>query len=621
MSRFRFFRPPALPGGIAHVTRTLALGLFLTAMGIGCDMVERSDRAGTPASLERRNFEIDIQPIMRGTIASEAVFVGDQPTVVRGYGLVVGLRGTGSRDMPAPVRAWMIQEMSRRGVGNAATGFGDVSPEAMLNSSDTAVVIVEGVIPPGGVERERFDLRVSAAPGTSTQSLEGGRLYTADLRPGPLQVGSRQASSLATGKGPIFINPFAEPDGDGRDIVDRLTGRILDGGSIDESMPLKLRMAVSSHTRASAIQNAINSRFPREPGQTDDTARGKSGEEVEIVVPPSHYKNSGDFVELVRHTALRPEAAEAISLAIKRSVLASPGYASSARWRWQAVGPKSIPVLQDLYDHPEEGPRLAALTAGASLDDAACTADLIDLARNGSRNARLASIELLSEMGADPAIEMGLRPLLDHEDVDVRLAAFDALEMRRDPIVLAYDIDDKFTLNLVPSKSPMIYVAQTGEPRIVVFGKVLEVERPMFLEAWSDRLLMKAEADNEEIEVFFRESDNVPAQTDLVSPDVAELIAYMGHQTTIEAPAPGIGLTYGETIGAIHQLWRAGYIPADFKAEQDRVLSAILLAMEGEETEERPEFEADVIQPEEADPAKDREQVERSLPGRNTVPR
>ena len=43
--------------------------------------------------------------------------------------------------------------------------------------------------------------------------------------------------------------------------------------------------------------------------------------------------------------------------------------------------------------------------------------------------------------------------------------------------------------------------------------------------------------------------------------------------------------------------------------------------MEGEETEERPEFEADVIQPEEADPAKDREQVERSRPGRNTVPR
>lgn len=613
--------PPASPDGLSHLARRLIFGLAPCLGVVGCDMVERSDRVQTANTLERRNFEIDVQPIMRGTIASEAVFVGDEPTVVRGYGLVVGLRGTGSRDMPAPVRAWMIQEMSRRGVGNAATGFGEVTPEAMLNSDDTAVVIVEGVIPPGGVIKERFDIRVSSAPGTSTRSLEGGRLYTADLRPGPLQVGSKQASSLASAKGPIFINPFAEPDSNGRDIVDRLTGRILDGGTITDSMPLKLRMAVSSHTRAAAIQNAINSRFPREAGQDDDTARGTSGEEIEIVVPPSFYDSSDDFVELVKHTGMRPEAAESISLAIKRSVIANPGYAGTARWRWQAVGPKSIPVLQDLYDYPEEGPRLAALTAGAALDDAACTANLVDLARNGSRKAQLASINLLSEMGANPSIEMGLRPLLDHQDVDVRLAAFDALEKRRDPIVLAYNIDQKFTLNMVPSDSPMIYVAQTGEPRIVLFGKALEVERPMFLEAWSDRLLMKAEADTPKIEVFFRESEDVPAQTDMVSPDVAQLIGYLGHQSTIEAPAPGIGLTYGETIGALHQLWRAGYIPADFKAEQDRVLSAILLAGQSEESEERPEFEADVVEAREAEEPEDAAPVDRARPGRHTVPR
>ncbi|MBC01678.1 MAG: hypothetical protein CMJ34_00030 [Phycisphaerae bacterium] len=600
---------------------SLPLAAMLFTAITGCDMVERADRKESATTLERRNFEIDIQPIMRGTIASEAVFVGDAPTVVRGYGLVVGLRGTGSRDMPAPVRSWMIQEMARRGVGNAATGFGDVTPEAMLNSEDTAVVIVEGVIPPGGVEDQHFDVRVYSAPGTSTTSLEGGRLYTADLRPGALQTGSRQASALASAKGPIFINPFATPDGSGRDIVDRLTGRILDGGTITESMPLKLRMAVTSHSRAARIQNAINSRYPREPGQPDETARGRSGDEIQIVVPPSFHENTDEFVELIKHTALRPEAAESIALAIKRSVLANPGYAKVARWRWQSVGPKAIPVLQDLYDYPEEGPRLAALTAGAMLDDAACTADLIDLAENGSPTAQLAAIALLSDMGANPAIEVGLRPLLDHEDVNVRLAIFEALERRRDPIVLAYDIDEKFTLNLVPSESPMIYVAQTGEPRIVLFGKILEVERPMFLEAWTDRLLIKADAGNEELEIFFREADGIPPQTDMVSPEVAELIAYMGHQSTIEAPAPGIGLSYGETIGAIHQLWRAGFIPADFKAEQDRVLSAILMARETEEEEERPEFESDLIEIDEDEEPDGLEAVDRARPGRHTVPR
>ena len=167
----------------------------------------------------------------------------------------------------------------------------------------------------------------------------------------------------------------------------------------------------------------------------------------------------------------------------------------------------------------------------------------------------------------------------------------------------------------------MIYVAQTGEPRIVLFGKILEVERPMFLEAWTDRLLIKADAGNEELEIFFREADGIPPQTDMVSPEVAELIAYMGHQSTIEAPAPGIGLSYGETIGAIHQLWRAGFIPADFKAEQDRVLSAILMARETEEEEERPEFESDLIEIDEDEEPDGLEAVDRARPGRHTVPR
>lgn len=609
---------------VRHSIARVLLG-SLGLLPLACDMVEKADPTNGATALERRNFEIDVQPIMRGTVASEAVVVGDTPTIVRGYGLVVGLDGTGSRDMPAPVRAWMLQEMARRGVGNPATGFGEITPERLLDSDDTAVVVVEGVIPPGGVKTGSFDLRVYAAPGTSTTSLEGGNLYTADLRPGDLTVGSRQASALAIGRGRVFINPFAEPDAAGRDTVDRLTGRILDGGEITEDMPLKLRMAVQSHTRAMALRDAVNSRFPREPGQSQDTARGKSGEELELTVPPTFHDDPERFVELVKHTGLRPEAAEASALAIKRGLLANPGFAVAANWRWQALGPKSIPALQDLYDYPEEAPRLAALTAGAELDDATATPYLLELARDGSPSGRLTAIDLLSEMGSNPAIEVGLRPLLDHPDVDVRLAAFEALEKRRDPIVAAFDIDEKFTLNVVPSTDPMIYVAQTGTPRIVLFGESLEVARPMFLEAWSDRLLMKADEGSMKIEVFFREGAGFEAQTDQVSPGVPELVAYLGHKTTIEAPAPGIGLTYGETIGALHQMWRAGYIEADFKAEQDRVLSSILRAQKVETTADRPEFEADLpTDPEstEDDPADELPKpVDGPRKGRDTVPR
>ena len=110
-----------------------------------------------------------------------------------GYGLVVGLNGTGSRDIPPAVRAHMVQEMARRGIGSEAEGYGHLKPDAMLDSPDTAVVIVEGVVPPGAVGRQVtalnqihgtiFDVRVKADHRTGTTSLEGGRLYTAELRP------------------------------------------------------------------------------------------------------------------------------------------------------------------------------------------------------------------------------------------------------------------------------------------------------------------------------------------------------------------------------------------------------------------------------------------------------
>ena len=76
---------------------TTLLATLLLVTGCNDMMIEKADPTEQRKSLERRNFEIEVQPIMRGTIAAEAAFVGNEPTIVRGYGLVVGLKGTGSR--------------------------------------------------------------------------------------------------------------------------------------------------------------------------------------------------------------------------------------------------------------------------------------------------------------------------------------------------------------------------------------------------------------------------------------------------------------------------------------------------------------------------------------------
>jgi hypothetical protein len=530
---------------------------------------------------------------MRGTVASETAVAGLNPVVVRGYGLVVGLKETGGRLMPAEVRAMMIQELARRGIGNPTTSPEGWTPERLLDSPDTAIVIVEGVVPPGATKGTKFDLRISALPGTDVTSLEGGRLYTTDLRPGPLLVGSRQAKIIAEGKGNIFINPFVEPGATRKDAVNRLVGRILDGGSAKTDMPLKLKLATSSHTRARTIQTAINSTFPREPRQKNETARGENADSVELTVPPSYSGKTEDFIQLVRHVPLDVTAGETTAVAVRRALIANPGSSESAMWRFRALGKRVLPIIQDLYTYAEEEPRMAALRAGAALDDPLAVKPLLEMSRTGSTDNRIRAIGLLGEMGFNPDVDVGLRPLLDDDDVDVRLATYEALFKRRDPIITRMTIDGKFDVAIVPSDKELVYVAQSGRPAIAVFGTDLSVDRPLTVSAWNNRLMLKADSGDDQVQVYFRPRPEVKPEIQLANPRLAEFIPFLGHTTTVEKPLPGLGLSYGETIGAVHLLWRSGYIDCDFKAEQDRVLAAILRSQKDEETIERPEFEGE----------------------------
>ena len=563
------------------------LSLVLGACG---ELVEKVPDRPKQARLNSTNFVLDVDPMMRGTVASETAIAGLEPVIVRGYGLVVGLDGTGGRLMPAEVRAMMVQELARRGIGNPGSGF-ELKPEAMLNSPDTAVVIVEGIIPPGATKDTKFDLRIAALPGTDVTSLEGGRLYSTDLRPGPLLIGSRQARILAQGKGNIFINPFVEPGATNKDAVNRLVGRILDGGKVSSDIPLKLKLATSSHSRSRTIQSAINSTFPREPKQRAETARGENADSIELTVPPSFDGKTEEFIELVRHVPLDTTATEVTALAVRRALIANPGSARAAMWRFRALGKRALPVLQDLYSYGEENPRMAALEAGAALDDALAASPLVEMAKSSTTDNRIRAIGLLSRFGFNPDINLGLRPLLDDSDPDIRLAAYETLLKRKDPAIRIMDIDDKFDVVLIPSDKRMIYITQSGRPTVALFGDETAVGRPLTHSTWGNRLMFKADENDDDLQIFYRPSEEVRAEIQLVDRHLSELIPFLGHTVTVEKPLPGIGLSYGETIGAIHSLWRAGHIDSDFKAEQDRIQAAILRRQSQEDEANRPEFE------------------------------
>ena len=575
------------------------------AMLAGCSGIERTDPKDRPT---RANLAaaIEVPPILQGTIASEAMLDGNQPVVVHGYGLVVGLNGTGAPDIPPDVRGHMIAMASRHGIGSPSSGWGSLSPDMLLDSPDTAVVVVEGVIPPAATENTEFDVRVFAYPTSGTTSLEGGRLYTTDLVPASRPnvgrrilppTGSRTPAALATAGGPLFINPFAAPNSFGSDDIDRRTGLILHGGTVIKDMPLKLRLITPSHTRAAVIQNVLNTRFSKEPGQRDPTARGESDESIALTVPPSFRDKTEDFVQLIQHTTIRQAGIERIAATISRYVQENPAVARAASWRWEALGPKALPVIRGLYDTPAELPRLAALRAGAFLDDPLVTMHLIAMARSSSLDTQHQAIQLLAGMGSDPRIDAMLHELVNADDFETRIEAYEALVKRRDPGIGRIDVGGSFVLDGVASVNPMIYVTQVGMPRIVVFGIDLEVKRPTTVVIWSGQLMIKGDLDKKDVEIYYRPRGAVQGSTYWVEPRITQIVRVLGRSTIPDNPQPGLGLSYSEVVSVLYQIWRQGYLEADFRPEQDRVLAAILRQRRRELVTERPEFDTDVATP------------------------
>ena len=576
-------------------SRCICAASVFAFFATGCSNVEKAKPQPKSTKVDS-SFRIDVPEIMQGTIASETMVLGYQsvtsptyqPVVARGYGLVVGLKGTGSRDLPPQLRAFMISQAGKYGVGNERyESMLGMTPEQLVDSLDTSVVLVEAVIPQGAVKGTKFDVRVVAMG--SSESLEGGLLYTTELRPGPATTGGPQATALAEASGPVFINPFAEPGAIGRDTIIRTSGRVLNGGRILKDMPLKLQLSNPSHARTAILQAAINTHFPQEPGQQDPTARGESESVIRLTVPPSYAGRTDQFVELLRHTTIAQGYPEAVAMSIRRALVANPMVSSAAALRWQALGTRVLPVIRDLYDHPEEQPRLAALQAGAKLDDALVIPHLLEMASKGSVDVRVPAIQLLAEMRPNPQIDGTLRKLQNVDDVEVRLQAYEALVKRDDPYLKRFMIDNKFILDVVQSDKPMIYITQIGDPRIVLFGKP-EIVRPAMVSVWNNQFMLKGEENDSTVEVYYRAPNADQGVTFVTEADLERLIPFLGHTQTIERPAQGLGLSYNETVGVLYHIWRQKYFSADFKAEQDRILAAITRLRDESSIEERPEF-------------------------------
>lgn len=564
----------------------------------------------------------DAPRVLRGTIGYETSLRRAEPAYISGYGLVVGLDGTGSTTVPENVAATMEKEiltMASDEVGAFInTPFEGMSPREVIRHPDTAVVLVEGVVPSGAPAGTQFDVRVRALSGSTAESLEGGKLWTTRLQLGMAStLGGLQTSTIGEARGEVFVNPFAEP-GAPTEINTRI-GRVLGGGRVIDPLPLELLLETPLHSRAQAITRAINESylFLDGPNGQGSTARGRDDQVIQVFAPPAYKDRFDEFVQLLLHTPVNQDYPDQLARRYTQSMVADPSSVDQLSWALRAIGPRSIPYVRDMYEFSEQAPRIAALRAGAHLGDTRATAYLEQIAFDELSRNRIEAIELLGVASGHGSIERTLHELLEEEEeLTIRTAAYEALmerarRYRLERLIasnasrpasqrasleqLAYyaesviprgnpqgieriNVRDRFQIDIVPFGDPLIYVTQQGTPRIAIIGVNTQLVTPLFVSAWSDRFIMTAANQGDEVRLRYETSGNGPILTNRMGTELVELIKYMARGASATDIRPGLGFTYSEVVGALAAIEAAGGTQAAFATETDRLLATILTA-------------------------------------------
>ncbi len=592
----------------------------------------------------------DVPAALRGTIGAEASLTGRaSPILVSGFGLVVGLPGTGGGDLPQRIAATMerrLGQMQMNRANEALVGgiFEGKTPAQILRMKEVAVVIVYAEVAPGAPDGTTFDVYVTSVNKGTEISLEGGRLYTTELHPGPpATFGSVTTKPIATARGQLFINPFAQV-GEAQGLT-RQDGRILGGGTVVNSMNLELVLDNESHSRATSIVSAINNRFPPIPGG-EQTARGRTARVVHITVPPTYRDDADTFLRTLLHIQIQQGSPQEFAKRYVTAMKGQPALSDDMSWCLQALPQKAaVPFLRDLYDSTEIGIRLAALRAGSALSDPLAAPMLKQMAGDGPAALRSEAVRLLGKISAGPTIDSAIREQLNANELTVRVAAYEALVARSEALVLrrlreqhqalppavrlarAADevapvnpimelsgeslqgvrrrsVEGKFILDIVPSGTPMVYVAQRGRPRIVIFGEKVNLTRPTVVSAWQDRLMLSSDTPTDDFRIYYKWPDRIDDAGDVIPgravagkapADVAALVEFLAHSPSVEDPRPGLGLTYSEVVGALHAFQRGGAIPAQFAVEQDYEQAKLLAQSREAPVPDRPDTRKDAV--------------------------
>ena len=259
--------------------RLLAGFLFL-----GMALSQAADDINSPILPVRENVRLKDLVTIEGVRSNQLV----------GYGLVVGLNGTGDRQQTLFSAQSLTNLLLRMGVS--------VSP-TLITVKNTAAVMVTATLPPFAQPGTNVDATV-AAIGDAT-NLQGGLLVLMTLRAVNGQV-------YASVQGPVITGGFiaGRSQANSQTVNHPTVARIPNGVSVERLAPsvplgnvIKLQLKEADFTTSARISEAVNHRFSSSGG----VAHADNSSLVTINLPQAYANRPTEFIAELERLTVEPD--------------------------------------------------------------------------------------------------------------------------------------------------------------------------------------------------------------------------------------------------------------------------------------------------------------------------
>jgi flagellar P-ring protein precursor FlgI len=262
-------------------------------------------------------------PLQAERIKDLANIQGVRSNQLLGYGLVVGLDGSGDKVNSSPFTQQSLRSM--------LTQLGIVvPPNITLNPKNVAAVTVHAELPPFSKPGQQIDVTVSSIG--DAKSLRGGSLLMTPLKGIDGQV-------YAVAQGNLVVGGLSAEGSDGSKITINIpsSGRVPSGATVERSVPtpfgedamLTLNLKSGDFTTAQRLTDAINQAIG------DGTAFPVDATSVKVNAPRDIGQRVG-FVAMIENLEVAP--AEAVARVIVNSRTGTVVINSTVR-----VSPAAVP--------------------------------------------------------------------------------------------------------------------------------------------------------------------------------------------------------------------------------------------------------------------------------------